>query len=56
MNKYAMKLTNDFFRAKKQEGVMQDLFTKTAACCLSQQPDSKVWVVNNHIQLSAADE
>jgi len=56
MNKYVMKLTNDFFRAKKQEGVMQDLFTKTAACCLSQQPNSKVWVMNNLIQLSAAGE
>ena len=54
MNKYVMKLTNDFFRAKKQEGYARPVY-KTATCCLGQQPNSKVWVMNNHIHLSAGE-
>ena len=56
MNKYVMKLTNDFFRAQNRQGVLQDQFSKTAACCLGQQPSSKIWVMNNHVQLDAAGE
>ena len=56
MNKYVMKLTNDFFRDKKGEGVPQDDFSKTAACCVGQQPDSKIWVMNHHVQLNAAGD
>ena len=54
MNKYVMKLTNDFFRAQNRQGVLQDRFSKTAACCLGHQPSSKIWVMNNHVQLDAA--
>ena len=51
MSKYVMKLTNEFFRTAQREGIPQERLSKIAACCMGQQPLSKVWVMNGSIHL-----
>ena len=51
LNKYVMKLINDFGRKQIQNGVPRLQYVKKAAECLGRQPGSKIWVLNSEIQV-----
>ncbi len=51
LNKYVMKLTTEFCRNQMQLGIPKVHYLKTAAECPGRQPGSKVWVLNEDVQL-----
>ena len=56
LNKYIMNLTNEFCRKRLELGVPKVQYVKQAAECLGQKPGSRVWVLNEHVQLDEEGE
>ena len=51
-----MNLTNEFCCKRLEVGVPKVLYVKQAAECLGQQPELRVWVLNENIHLNEVGE
>lgn len=56
LNKYVMKLTNEFCREQASLGIPFNQYVKKAAECLGRQPRSNIWVLNEDVQLTEDGE